>query len=232
MFQTEDATCPILNYEIISSSTSLPLPSSDDVYKVLGMSTRSSDEIKFNTGFTPANNIKKRTVEFKMNAYNYAPKKLQSGKGCNEYATKRISANTDKKYTLNECNAKCLSTTGCVQFEHSPTQSYRCDLYKAKDCTYNTDFKFNVYKPVPMTSKNTAVQSFKVNVYDCANESVTLVSNKVYEITEYTTAAKTVLKTSPEVHALFVSSDAANCPVQKIEFLKKDETAIDPASDP
>ena len=53
-----------------------PVGSASELYSVLGISTRSTDEIKFNAGFSPAVDGKKRTVEFKMNAYNYVPKKL------------------------------------------------------------------------------------------------------------------------------------------------------------
>ena len=63
LFQTEDALCPIQKYELMNKDGSA-ITSSADLYKVLGFATRSTDEVKFNTGFVPANGVIERAVEF------------------------------------------------------------------------------------------------------------------------------------------------------------------------
>ena len=115
LFKAEDATCPISGYQLLNKDGSV-ITSTSELYTVLGMSTRSTNEIKFDTSFIPANKVIERAVEFQLIAYNNPPKKIQTGKTCVEYQTKRISVNTDVEYTVQTCNAKCFGTTGCVQF--------------------------------------------------------------------------------------------------------------------
>ena len=56
-----------------------------DLDNYLGMSTRTTDEIKYNAAALP----KKKTSEFMMKAYNYQPKLVASNKSCKD-ASKRI----------------------------------------------------------------------------------------------------------------------------------------------
>ena len=144
----------------------------------------------------------------------------------------RISVHTDKQYTVDECNAKCLATTGCVEFEHGPTLSNRCDLYNARDCTWNPAFAFNVYKPVPITSKNSVSQQIKINVYDCGSKTVSLVdaSKPQLEYTKDSNLNIITLKTSDQAKALFQTEDAT-CPILNYEIISSSTSLPLPSSD-
>ena len=97
------------------------IPSTEDLYTILGMASRTGDEVPFKADFIPGDKTVDREVVFKMKAHNYAPRELHAAKSCadTELTAKRISTHVDKIYTLDMCNTKCKDTSGCLMFAHS-----------------------------------------------------------------------------------------------------------------
>ena len=64
------------------------IASTDDLFTILNMAGRRLDAVtppdatSFNAGFTPADNVYTRPVDFTLKVYNYVPEIIEHNKNC------------------------------------------------------------------------------------------------------------------------------------------------------
>ena len=71
------------------------IASDSDLYSILGLATRSTDEVTFDADFYPPLGMITRAVTFKLRGHNWMPILKHTGKTCVEFAAKRISSHID-----------------------------------------------------------------------------------------------------------------------------------------
>ena len=72
----------------------------------------------------------------------------------------------DKKYTVAECNQKCMQNVDCVEFHlGQPGYHYdgRCDLFNSDQLEYEQIHDFDVYRPADNGAFHTHVYYIKMD---------------------------------------------------------------------
>ena len=147
---------PEITYDSVTSALTAKMDEMAGYSKQLKMTCTANSGVTFEKEFSITQNaldcsnlLVPKTLDFTLSPFTFdyknsgtqilgGPVLLQTGKHCVESGSKRISMNPT--HTVASCNDLCNADNTCMQFAlgMAGSETDRCDLYRADDCTFTT----------------------------------------------------------------------------------------------